>query len=184
MRRTDKAGTERDSDRLLREAPVCRVGFSGDRTAGSVGRPGDGGAGSFGESGDTAGAAAGGFPYVVPLFFAWDGENLYVHCAKEGEKLRRLARDDRVCVEIDEYGGVVPASRPCGFSTRYRSLIAFGRAVLVEEEGEKQRALEELTVKYGGAEFAGWRFESQDIERVAVLRIRLEELSVKQSRMG
>ena len=165
MRRKDKSST--DSESLLREAPVCRLGFSGE---GTPGHPGE--------------SASGSFPYVVPLHFAWDGEVLYLHCALEGEKLRRLCRDERVCVEIDELGGVIPGSRPCGFSSRYRSLIAFGRAQLVQDEAEKRRALTALTVKYAGPDFAEWEFEARALEGVAVLRVRLEQVSVKQSGMG
>ena len=167
MRRKDKIGS--DSEILLREAPVCRLAFSAAGPGESEAGPGE--------------PASGGFPYVVPLHFAWDGAHLYVHCAPEGEKLRRLARDERVCVEIDELGAVVPASSPCGFSTRFRSLIALGRAQLVADPAEKQQALTALAVKYGGAEFAGWKFESRQLDGVAVLRIRLEEVSVKQSGM-
>jgi nitroimidazol reductase NimA-like FMN-containing flavoprotein (pyridoxamine 5'-phosphate oxidase superfamily) len=165
MRRSDKAGT--DSESLLREAPVCRLGFSGG------GPPGRSGAGP-----------AEGYPYVVPLHFVWDGEYLYVHCAGEGEKLRRLARDDRVCVEIDELTGIVPAPRPCRFSTRFRSLIAFGRAARIDDVREKRRALAALTTKYAGAEFAGWRFEARELESVTIVRINLENMSVKQSGRG
>jgi nitroimidazol reductase NimA-like FMN-containing flavoprotein (pyridoxamine 5'-phosphate oxidase superfamily) len=161
MRRTDKSGT--DSESLLGKAPVCRLGFA----AGAPGQP----AGPDGE----------GFPYVVPLHFAWDGEVLYVHCATEGEKLRRLARDDRVCVEIDEYEGIVPSDRPCGFSTRYRSLIAFGRASVVGDREEKSRALGAIVEKYGGLPPAKQSYAPGEIERVAIVRIRLEHLSVKRS---
>jgi len=144
----------RDREGLLRDAPVCRLGLAGAD-----------------------------YPYVVPLHFAWDGEVLYVHCAPEGEKLQRLIRDERVCVEIDELSGIVPAASPCGFSTRYRSLIAFGRAALVGDPAEKRRALTALTAKYAGPEFAGWELTPREIERVAVLRVHLEEVSVKQSGM-
>ncbi|MBN1834618.1 MAG: pyridoxamine 5'-phosphate oxidase family protein [Spirochaetales bacterium] len=173
MRRTDKQSA--DSERLLREAPVCRIGLSGAGLDSTRAQPGA-------QGGAQAGAQAfGDFPYVVPLHFTWDGEALYLHCAGEGEKLRRLARDERVCVEVDEFSGVIPGSRPCSFSTRYRSLIAFGHAALVEQDEEKRRALAALTLKYAGQEYAGWKFESRELDGVTVIRVRLSSMSVKSS---
>ena len=167
MRRSDKAGTE--SERLLREAPVCRLGFAA--------------IGHGAEAPASAAGAAGwdGYPYVVPLHFAWDGEALYIHCAREGDKLRRLDQDNRVCIEIDEFAGIVPASLPCKVSSRYRSLIAFGRAEEVADPGQKSRALTAIAVKYGGAAMADHTYTAKELEAVTVLRVRPEDLAVKRS---
>lgn len=159
MRRSDKASAEAES--LLQKAPVCRLGFSA--------------------AGGAENAGTDGFPYIVPMHFAWDGENLCVHCAREGEKLRRLTRDNRVCVEIDEFDGIIPGSRPCAFSTRFRSLIAFGRAELVADQREAARALTAVVRKYAGADMAEREYGPGELGSVAILRVRLEEVSVKHS---
>jgi nitroimidazol reductase NimA-like FMN-containing flavoprotein (pyridoxamine 5'-phosphate oxidase superfamily) len=167
MRRKDKAGT--DSEGLLEKALVCRIGFAA------------GAKGGVAPDGDAEALPYADHPYVVPLHFVWDGRQLYFHCAQEGEKLRRLSRDNRVCVEIDELGGIATASRPCGFSTRFRSLIAFGRASLVEDDEEKRQALTALTAKYAGGKPPAMEFDAAEIERVAVVRVLLEHQTMKQA---
>ena len=52
---------------------------------------------SRGTSGVLALLGDGGWPYAVPMSYAFDGEKLYFHCAREGHKLDaiRLREHDR-----------------------------------------------------------------------------------------
>ena len=66
----------------------------------------------------------GGYPYAVPLSFAYEDGHIYIHCARAGHKLdalRRCAKASFCAVERDD---VVPEE----FTTRYVSAIAFGQA--------------------------------------------------------
>ena len=42
-----------------------------------------------------------GYPYITPVNFVYHGGDIYFHCAPEGEKLDNIARDSRVCFEVD-----------------------------------------------------------------------------------
>lgn len=44
---------------------------------------------------------ADGYPYVTPVNFVYHEGNIYFHSAPKGEKLDNLARDFRVCFEVD-----------------------------------------------------------------------------------
>ena len=74
----------------------------------------------------------GGYPYAVPLSYAYSGGKIYIHCAPEGHKLDAIAREEKVSFCVVAQDDVVPEE----YTTRYRSAIAFGRArVLTREIG-------------------------------------------------
>jgi nitroimidazol reductase NimA-like FMN-containing flavoprotein (pyridoxamine 5'-phosphate oxidase superfamily) len=157
MRRTEKEIKDpRVLEELLESAPVCRLGLAPAADSGSRGD----------------------YPYIVPVHFAHAEGRIYIHSAGVGAKMDMLARNSRVCVEIDEYLGLIPSDRACGFGTRYRSLIAFGRARLVDGAEEKRRALDLIMKKYSGRTFV---FADRELETVSVVEIRIEELSGKQA---
>jgi nitroimidazol reductase NimA-like FMN-containing flavoprotein (pyridoxamine 5'-phosphate oxidase superfamily) len=113
-------------------------------------------------------------PYVVPVFFASRDGRLYVHCAQEGRKLDLLARNPRVCM--------VPAEKPCAFSSTFRSIIATGTASRVEDPTAKRQALDLLMAKYAGRRTGpGFEFSEATLEHTVVLEITLSEIAGKQS---
>ncbi len=120
-----------------------------------------------------------GWPYAVPVNHVLSGDALYIHCAIEGHKLENIAHEERVSFCAVGSARVSPAK----LSTLYESAIAFGRASLVTDPGEKRRALELLAVRFCGsltpeAEKAIAASES----RTAVVRIRLERIAGKAHR--
>jgi hypothetical protein len=121
------------------------------------------------------------YPYVVPLHFAHRDGTIYLHCASKGLKLDLLARDPRVCVEVDELLGVVPGANPCSFSARYASLIAFGRAHLAAESSVKRRALSLLTEKYAHVHQPEADWTDPQVDSVAIVVVQVEHLTVKRA---
>jgi len=159
MRRKDKEIPERAGlERILDRARVCRLAM----VDGQPGSPA---------------------PYVVPVFFACRDGKLYVHCAREGRKLDLLAANPRVCVEADELRAIVPAEKPCAFTSTFRSVIASGTAALVQDPAAKREALDLLMAKYAGRRTeAGFEFSEATLENTAVLEIALEQITGKQSK--
>jgi len=86
-------------------------------------------------------------PYVVPLNFGYEDGRLYVHGAREGRRIEAVADGARVCFEVDE-GEVLRADAPCGFSSRFSSVIGYGVARLLESEADKRRGLEAIMRHY------------------------------------
>jgi hypothetical protein len=122
--------------------------------------------------------ADGGEPYVVPLNFGYEGDCLYFHCAREGRKIDIIRRNDRVCFEVETDVQVIPAEKPCGWTTRFRCVIGRGRAVLVDDPAEKRRGLEVLMRHYGGPEGP---FPDEVLAKTAVIRVDIEEMTGKES---
>ena len=123
------------------------------------------------------------FPYVVPMHYGFTFEDgkltLYVHCAKEGRKLELLRRDGRVFVEIDTDEALVPGTTACSWGARYASVMARGRASIVEDGEEKRRALALLMKTQSGGDFS---FTPEMAAAVTVLRIDAEDYTAKARR--
>ncbi len=120
-----------------------------------------------------------GWPYAVPVNHAVVGGDLIIHCATVGHKLANLAFNPRV-----SYCAVTQAETlPLELSTRYSSVIVFGRAELLTDDGEKRAALRALGLRFA-AVYADRvdREIDKDLFRTAVLRIRIERATGKARR--
>jgi nitroimidazol reductase NimA-like FMN-containing flavoprotein (pyridoxamine 5'-phosphate oxidase superfamily) len=163
-------------EELLSTAMVCRIGLAPGPKLGpgpppeSSGHPG----------GDSPGRGGAGalYPYVVPVHFVHSAGSIYIHSAQAGTKIEMIGHNPRICVEIDEFLGLETADRACGYGTHFRSLIALGRATIVEDSAVKHRALRLLMEKYSGRNF---EFSESELQTVAIIEIRIEEMSGKQA---
>ena len=133
-------------------------------------------------SGVLAVAGDEGYPYAVPLSFAYADGRLYFHVAKSGHKLDALRRNAKASFCIIEQDEIVPAE----YTTYFRSVIAFGRVRIVEDnaEPEKRRGLDLLADKYSPLETAESR--EQEIGKLQnalyVLVMDIEHLTGKEGR--
>ena len=101
-----------------------------------------------GTSGVLALSGEGGYPYAVPISYVYHGGKLYFHCAKAGHKLDAIRREPRASFCVIDEARVVPAE----YTTYFRSVIAFGRIRVLEEDGEKLAAIEKLAEKFAPEE--------------------------------
>ena len=123
---------------------------------------------------------ADGSPVIKPLNFVYLEGDIYFHCAREGEKVEDIKRDERVCFEIDLPVGYVRSDEnPCKAGYLYQSVIAKGRAFIVEEKEKKLRALKALMEKYQPEGGYG-PFPEEKLMLTAVVRIILDHISGKE----
>ncbi|NBI65243.1 pyridoxamine 5'-phosphate oxidase family protein [Pseudoflavonifractor sp. 60] len=97
-----------------------------------------------GTSGVLALAGDQGYPYAVPISYVYDGEKIFFHCAKSGHKLDAIRREEKASFCVIDQDRIIPEE----FTTYFRSVIAFGRMRILEEEAEKRSAIEKLALKY------------------------------------
>ena len=101
-------------------------------------------------------------PYVVPLNFAREGDDLWFHAAKAGHKLDCLRAAPAVCVEVDTFIRLRTGPRACDdWSSTYESVIGFGNAKIAEDAAEKLRGLRALMRNYSGRE--DWEFPDASV---------------------
>lgn len=96
---------------------------------------------------------ADGYPYITPVNFVYYQGKIYFHCAPEGEKLDNIARDPRVCFQVDiplAYldGGFPGAKSVCNVHQFYHCVIIRGNARVVPDGPLKTDALNALIEKH------------------------------------
>lgn len=146
MRRADHRMPEAEMLALIARAEIVRLGFSDD----------DG-------------------PYVVPVNFGYDHGRLYVHGPLEGRRIDAARAGVRVCFEVDE-GEIVRADRPCGFTSRFRSVVGYGTMRMLEDHEERLHGLDVIMRHYGST-IDGLREES--FARASVVEIEIESMEGK-----
>lgn len=119
------------------------------------------------------------WPYVVPVNFGYEDGRLYFHSSAraEGKKLSILRQNDKVCFEVTVSADVVGGEKPCDWTTRYVSVIGYGRARILEGEEQKLRGLRVIMRAHGGPEE---NFRPQVLEKTAVVEITVESMTGKQ----
>lgn len=73
---------------------------------------------------------------------------------------------------------VAPGEAPCRWSMKYRSVIGFGTARILEDHEEKRAGLGAVMAHYGGPEGP---FDGKSLERTCVIEIAIERMTGKQS---
>jgi nitroimidazol reductase NimA-like FMN-containing flavoprotein (pyridoxamine 5'-phosphate oxidase superfamily) len=116
-------------------------------------------------------------PYVVPVCYGYEDNALYFHCAPEGRKIDLIRKNNRVCVEMEVDVEMVRADTSCGWSTKYRSVIGLGRAHILENREDKLRGLVVLMRQFEEKS----DFDSEKVDRAAVVRIDIEHMAGKKS---
>lgn len=121
-----------------------------------------------------------GYPYAVPMSYIADGGKIYFHCAVTGHKLDAIRSSDKASFCVIDQDQVIPER----FTTGFRSVIAFGRIRIMEEDGERRMALEKLAEKYSPHILpAKTQEEIRDgWGRVCLLEFSVEHLSGKEGR--
>jgi nitroimidazol reductase NimA-like FMN-containing flavoprotein (pyridoxamine 5'-phosphate oxidase superfamily) len=126
-----------------------------------------------------------GYPYITPVNFVLMQGNIYFHCAPKGEKLDNLAREERVCFEVDVPLAYVEVGfneekNPCRTHQLYHSVVIRGRARVLEDGEAKTKALNALVAKHeGGREFPPVTPDSPAFKGCRVVEITPEMVSGK-----
>jgi len=121
----------------------------------------------------------GGYTYAVPLSFAYEDSRIYFHYAKEGHKIDALNNNNKVSFCVIDKDEVIPEA----FNTIYRSVIAFGRARILDDDRERMEALESLIRKYSPAYASQGKKEIEKYwDKVCLVEIYVEHITGKASR--
>ncbi len=115
-------------------------------------------------------------PFLVPVFYAYDGEALYFHSANAGTKIGILKRNPKVCFEVSIDHGVIESDKACDFEARHRTVIGFGTAGFIAEEAEKIRILDQIVSRFTSKHFD---YPKANLRSVAVIRINIESIKGK-----
>ncbi|MBK9156106.1 MAG: pyridoxamine 5'-phosphate oxidase family protein [Chloracidobacterium sp.] len=136
---------------ILDEAFICHVGFVVD-----------------------------GQPYVIPTAFARIGDDLYIHGSSASRMLRSISKGIDICVTVTLVDGLVLARSAFHHSINYRSVVVLGKATLVEDADEKEKALEAFTEHLIPGRWPEIRWPNElELKATSVLKLPIEEASAK-----
>ena len=113
-----------------------------------------------------------GYPYAVPVSHVYRDGKLAFHCAKVGHKIDAIRNDDRVSFCVIAQDEVMPVER----TTAYISVIAFGRARIVEDEPGLRRICEWIGEKFCPDHMEGAYQETDEV--IAANRMYCVELQI------
>jgi len=120
-----------------------------------------------------------GYPYTIPLNYAYVDNTVYFHTAMEGQKLDNIKHNGRVCFSVVDTFKIMPEK----FSTNYESVVVFGKASEVTDEEEKKKALLLLVEKYSKDYMEeGKKYIEKSLDRVSVVKIDIEHLTGKRGK--
>ncbi len=119
-------------------------------------------------------------PYVVPMNYGYeliDGKlTFYLHGARQGRKLDIIEANPKVFAELE--CDIVPfeGDVACRYGITYASVMAKGKAEIVEDTDEKMHALTVLMKTQTGKDF---EFNEKLVSVVSVIRIDVEQFTAK-----
>ena len=120
-----------------------------------------------------------GYPYAVPVSYVYNGEKLLFHSAKNGHKIDAILKNAAASFCVIDQDQIVPEE----YTTYFRSIIAFGKIRILEDDAEKRSAIEKLAVKYAPDDTAENRDKA--IERewkpLCMMEMEIEHLTGKQA---
>jgi len=119
-------------------------------------------------------------PYVIPMLHARVGTAIYIHGSPASRALRALGAGAPACLTVTHLDGFVLARSAFHHAINYRSVVVLGRAVAVTDPAEKMAALEAFMERVTPGRWAEVRPpDARELKATAVLRLDLEEASVK-----
>ena len=121
-----------------------------------------------------------GQPFVTPTAYWREGRRLYWHGAAASRMLRSVAGGAPVCVTVSFLDGFVVGRSGFIHSLNYRSVMAFGRARLVEDLEAKRAAMDAFIDRlYAGRAVKLRPASEAELAQIALVEMEIEEASAK-----
>ena len=121
-----------------------------------------------------------GRPVVIPTAYGRVGDRFYLHGSAANRMLRTAETGVDICVTVTLVDGLVLARSAFHHSINYRSVVIFGRALVVEDSREKFEALRSFTQHVVPNRWSDVREPTDsELKATIVLYLELMEVSAK-----
>lgn len=152
MRRKEKEITNiKEINEIIMEADFCNVAMSKNNT-----------------------------PYLIPMNYGFHEPFIYLHSANEGLKIDILRSNPQVCIGIVRNVKIEKMPDVCKTSMKYSSVIIFGKAEFLTDKDEKSKALSHIVQHYEqDVRRDKLNFDEYELNRVTVLKVRIEKITGK-----
>ena len=120
-----------------------------------------------------------GYPYAVPISYVYHEGKLYFHSAVEGHKVDAIRQCDKASFCVIEQDEVHPEK----YTTFFRSVIAFGKIHIIEDETEKLQMARMLGNRYNPDQDEALQKELENgLARMLMIRFDIEHLTGKEAK--
>ncbi|UKK47140.1 NimIJ family nitroimidazole resistance protein [Prevotella sp. E9-3] len=118
------------------------------------------------------------YPYAVPISYVYHDGKLFFHSAMAGHKVDAIRKCDKASFCVIEQDNIQPEK----FTTFFRSVIAFGRIHIVEDEQEKLQMVRMLGNRYNPNQDEALQKEIESgFSHMLAIRFDIEHLTGKEA---
>ena len=118
------------------------------------------------------------YPYAVPISYVYYEGRLYFHSALEGHKVDAIRKCDKASFCVIEQDDVQPEK----YTTFFRSVIAFGRIHIIEDDVEKLETARLIGNRYNPHQDEALQKEIENgLSRMLAIRFDIEHLTGKEA---
>lgn len=118
-------------------------------------------------------------PYVLPMNFALDDNNIILHSAQSGRMWDTLKENPNVCINwiVGEELKWQNVRVGCSYRVKSKSVIVEGKVEIIDDFDEKIRCLELLMKQYSDREF---KFSKPSVENVGIIKVAIKKITAKE----
>ena len=118
------------------------------------------------------------YPYAVPISYVYHEGKLFFHSALAGHKVDAIRKCDKASFCVIEKDDVQPEK----YTTFFRSVIAFGKIRIIEDEKEKLKIARMLGNRYNPNHEEALQKEIESgLSRMLAIRFDIEHLTGKEA---
>jgi nitroimidazol reductase NimA-like FMN-containing flavoprotein (pyridoxamine 5'-phosphate oxidase superfamily) len=118
------------------------------------------------------------YPYAVPISYVYHERKLYFHSALSGHKVDAIRNCDKASFCVIDKDDVQPEK----YTTFFRSVIAFGRIHIIEDDKEKLAMARMLGNRYNPNNDESLQKEIESgLSRMLMIRFDIEHLTGKEA---
>lgn len=119
-----------------------------------------------------------GYPYSLPISYAYIDDKIYFHCAKTGHKIDAVKSNEKVSLSIIDSDEVIEKK----YTNKYKSVIVFGKARIIENKNEVYKSCIQMAKAiYPHMDDNGIKEETERfINETAVVEITPEHITGKE----
>lgn len=117
-------------------------------------------------------------PYVLPLNFGIDGDNVILHSAPHGRMWETLKKNPKVCIiwTLGEELAWQDERVACSYRVQSKTVMVEGTARIVEDYDEKERLFIQFMTQYSDLDF---KFNAPSIRNVGLIVVPMTKIKAK-----
>jgi nitroimidazol reductase NimA-like FMN-containing flavoprotein (pyridoxamine 5'-phosphate oxidase superfamily) len=120
------------------------------------------------------------YPVIIPTIFGRKDDVIYIHGASVSRMLVSIEKGIPISVNVTQTDGLVLARSAFHHSLNYQSVTIFGKAVLVEDQAEREEALKIISDQIISGRWEEVRLPNKkEMKATKIIKIPISEASAK-----